>query len=158
LANAFGLLLLTAGSAMFVMGDEAGRTQHGHDNPYDIDSELTWFDWERAAEWSGLRDIAARLIRLRRRADFSSVACFGASGPPDTHHDSRSLGWRAGDIAVIANMWWDRVEFDLGASLPDHECWAVVLCTAGECDVRGGTCSVPARSMVVLEHRSEELP
>ncbi|MGD9995716.1 MAG: alpha-amylase family glycosyl hydrolase [Ilumatobacteraceae bacterium] len=156
LANAFALLLLSAGSAMFVMGDEAGRTQHGHDNPYDVDSELTWFDWERAAEWAGLHDTVRRLIELRRRADFTDVECFGAAGAPDTSPESRSLGWRAGDVTVLANMWWERVEFDLRPVLAPGECWQVALCTAGDAEFRDGSCRVPPRTMVVLERRGEE--
>jgi glycogen operon protein len=156
LANAFGLLLLSTGAAMFVMGDEVARTQHGHDNPYDVDSELTWFDWDRAEEWSSLRAVVRRLVELRRRADFSSVECFGAHGRPDTHHDSRSLGWRAGPVAVIANMWWERVEFDLRASLPTPDCWQMALSTVGDAALGDGRCEVPARSIVVLEQQHTE--
>ena len=31
---------------MFVAGDEVGRTQHGNNNAYCQDSELSWFDWD----------------------------------------------------------------------------------------------------------------
>ena len=30
---------------MLLMGDEVGRTQHGNNNAYCQDNELTWFDW-----------------------------------------------------------------------------------------------------------------
>ena len=78
LKNCFALLLLSAGTPMFVMGDEFARTQSGHDNPYDIDGELTWVDWERLDEWTELhdfvRDLCASAADIRR-------ATSGSTGP-----------------------------------------------------------------------------
>lgn len=147
LANAFCLLLLSAGSAMFVMGDEFARTQHGHDNPYDIDSELTWVDWARLAEWRGLRDIVVELLSLRRRADFGDVRCYGAHGPPDVGHESRSLAWLTGDVAVMANMWWQPLDFDI----PEPGPWRVALATGPGASMGEARVEVPARSVVVLQ-------
>ncbi len=45
LKNFFTVLLLSAGTPMWVMGDEFGRSQQGHDNPYDVDGPITWVDW-----------------------------------------------------------------------------------------------------------------
>ena len=56
LKNYFTMLLLSAGTPMFVMGDEFGRTQGGLDNPYNIDSEVTWVDWSRLETWAELHD------------------------------------------------------------------------------------------------------
>ena len=39
------VLFLSQGVPMFVAGDEIGRTQHGNNNAYCQDSELSWFDW-----------------------------------------------------------------------------------------------------------------
>jgi glycogen operon protein len=147
LANAFCLLLLSAGSAMFVMGDEFARTQMGHDNPYNIDSELTWVDWSRVQLWSELRDQVATLLSLRRRADFSDVRCYGALGPPDVGHESRSLAWFTGDLAVMANMWWEPLVFHV------HEpgSWRVAMATGPGAAMGDGHVEVPARSVVVLD-------
>src|SRR6476469_9410883 len=57
LKNYFTLLLLSAGAAMFVMGDEVGRTQGGNPNPYNIDGPVNYFDWDRAAAWGELHDV-----------------------------------------------------------------------------------------------------
>jgi isoamylase len=148
LSNAFCLLLLSAGPAMFVMGDEFARTQHGHDNPFDVDSDLTWVDWGRLDEWGWLRDLVVRLVGLRRRADFDDVRCYGTAGPPDLSHESRSLAWCAGDVMVMANMWWESLEFDVQEAGP----WHVALATAGS-SFDGHRVGVPARSVVVLERR-----
>ena len=56
-------LLASRGTPMLSMGDEAGRTQHGNNNAYAQDNELSWFDW--AGMDDRLVDFTARLIRLR---------------------------------------------------------------------------------------------
>ena len=58
-------LLCSQGVPMLLGGDELGRTQHGNNNAYCQDSELSWFDW--AATDPELLDFTRRLVRLRRR-------------------------------------------------------------------------------------------
>ncbi|GIW98568.1 MAG: glycogen debranching enzyme [Pirellulaceae bacterium] len=41
------LLMLSAGTPMFRMGDEFLQTQGGNNNPYNQDNEVTWLNWER---------------------------------------------------------------------------------------------------------------
>jgi isoamylase len=61
-------LLLSHGTPMLLAGDEYGRTQHGNNNAYCQDSELSWMDWGQALSSAGRAKQAfvARLIRLRR--------------------------------------------------------------------------------------------
>lgn len=159
LRNAFTVLLLSAGTAMFVMGDEFGRTQQGHDNPYDIDGPLSWVDWTRAAEWRGLTDTVRTLIAVRRRVARAlrrvGVRCYGVDGPPDLHHHSHSLAWATDGLYVMANMWWEPLTFVVHEQGP----WASVLSTvdgrahpwAGAPDEGGlSTVTVPPRSITVL--------
>ena len=56
------------GTPMLLAGDEFGRTQHGNNNAYCQDNEMSWLDWEIAATPSGtaLTAYIARLIALRR--------------------------------------------------------------------------------------------
>ena len=49
---------------MLLGGDEIGRTQHGNNNAYCQDNEITWFDWEHAD--AGLLAFAQGLIALRQ--------------------------------------------------------------------------------------------
>jgi glycogen operon protein len=53
---------------MLLAGDEFGRTQHGNNNAYCQDNEISWLDWKQAAtpEAQTLADYVARLARLRR--------------------------------------------------------------------------------------------
>jgi isoamylase len=147
LANAFCLLLLSSGTAMFVMGDEFARTQRGDDNPYDIDSEITWVDWSRLDEWGELHDLVQRLVSLRGCADFDEVRCYGTSGQPDVRHESRSLAWCTGRLMVLANMWWEPLRFDVHEPGP----WRVALATSSGSAFDGDRVEVPARTVVVLE-------
>lgn len=43
--NAVAILLVSQGVPMLLMGDEMGRTQHGNNNGYCHDTELTYLDW-----------------------------------------------------------------------------------------------------------------
>ncbi|MGQ0468016.1 MAG: glycogen debranching protein GlgX, partial [Sporichthyaceae bacterium] len=48
--NYLATLLLSAGVPMLLGGDEFGRTQHGNNNAYCQDSEISWFDWDNLDE------------------------------------------------------------------------------------------------------------
>lgn len=58
-------LLLAKGTPMLLAGDEFGHSQHGNNNAYCQDNELTWLNWEEAHE--GLMTFTAALIHLRQR-------------------------------------------------------------------------------------------
>jgi isoamylase len=55
--NAIAMLLVSQGVPMLLMGDEVGRTQHGNNNAYCQDNELSWLDWT-------LRESHADLFRF----------------------------------------------------------------------------------------------
>ena len=60
-------LLFSHGTPMLLGGDEFGRTQHGNNNAYCQDNELSWIDWGLASTGAGIvmQRFVARLIRLR---------------------------------------------------------------------------------------------
>ncbi len=62
-------LLLSHGTPMLLGGDEFGRTQHGNNNAYCQDSEISWFDWAAAEtpEARALADFTARVVARRAR-------------------------------------------------------------------------------------------
>lgn len=62
--NFLATLLLSQGVPMIAHGDELGRTQHGNNNGYAQDNELTWVDWEAADR--PLVEFTAAVARLRR--------------------------------------------------------------------------------------------
>jgi isoamylase len=62
--NLLATLLLSQGVPMLLHGDELGRTQHGNNNGYAQDSEISWVHWDKADRT--LLEYAGALIRLRR--------------------------------------------------------------------------------------------
>lgn len=63
--NLLATLLLSSGVPMITAGDEFGRTQHGNNNAYCHDSELTWLPYQRDQWQDDLLEHARRLITLR---------------------------------------------------------------------------------------------
>jgi isoamylase len=62
--NFLATLFLSQGTPMLLGGDEMGRTQHGNNNAWCQDNEISWYDWERIDE--RVLAFARRLIALRR--------------------------------------------------------------------------------------------
>ena len=63
--NFLATLLLSQGTPMLQAGDEYGRTQHGNNNAYCQDNEISWFNWE-GVEDSPLVFFTRQLTTLRR--------------------------------------------------------------------------------------------
>ncbi|RYY76167.1 MAG: glycogen debranching enzyme GlgX [Gammaproteobacteria bacterium] len=64
--NLLSTLLLSQGTPMLVAGDEYGRSQHGNNNVYCQDNELSWLDWNWDDEAKGLVEFTKKLTSLRR--------------------------------------------------------------------------------------------
>ncbi len=62
--NFLATLLLSQGVPMMSHGDELGRTQHGNNNGYCQDNELTWIDWNLSNDDQQLLDFTKRIVRL----------------------------------------------------------------------------------------------
>ena len=163
--NAMALLLLSHGTPMFVLGDEFGHTQGGNNNPYNQDNKTSWVDWERRNEFVDHEDFVRRLILLRAQHPVlwqaeswgSDVEWFGADGPPDVASHSRSLAWHVDGLYVMANMWWEPLEFQVQAPGP----WQVAVDTSRpvgfleDGGLAGASVEVAARSIVVLTTRPQ---
>lgn len=63
-------LILSHGTPMLLAGDEFGNSQHGNNNAYCQDNELSWLNWN--ATLTELRDYTQSLLTLRREMDFLS--------------------------------------------------------------------------------------
>ncbi len=69
-----GTLLLSMGTPMLQAGDEFGRTQHGNNNAYCQDNEISWVDWSWMQtppdSWQHRRfEAIRRLVHVRRHLD-----------------------------------------------------------------------------------------
>jgi isoamylase len=160
LRNAWTLLMLSHGTPMFVAGDEFARTQHGNNNPYNQDNATSWIDWTHREQWIGLEAFVTRLVAFRAQHSMltqddwwgRNVEWFGVSGGPDLAPHSRSLAWHLPGLYVMANMWWEPLDFAVQAPGP----WWRAIDTADESGfgedstVVEGAVRVGPRSIVVL--------
>jgi glycogen operon protein len=85
-------LLLSQGVPMLLGGDEFGRTQHGNNNAYCHDSELSWFDWTLAESNADLVQFTRQLTAIRRaHPAFRRPRFF--QGRPLHGTDVADIGW-----------------------------------------------------------------
>ncbi len=94
--NFLTTMLLSQGTPMLVMGDECGRTQHGNNNGYNQDSEISWMNWHWNETQQALYEFTSQLTTLRheipllsRRRFFGNeqVAYLRPDGGEMTHDD-----------------------------------------------------------------------
>ena len=103
--NFLATLMLSEGVPLLLGGDEFGRSQGGNNNAYCQDNELTWFDWDAAAQHKDLIDFTARLCHLReehpvfRRHQFFTGAPAHKSGRDD-------LDWYRPDGSAMTPEDW----------------------------------------------------
>jgi glycogen operon protein len=98
-------LLLSQGVPMLLGGDEMGRTQHGNNNAYCQDNEISWYDWE--AQDAELLEYTRTLIGLRSRHPvFRRRRWFeGRSVRGSLHHD---IAWYKPDGHEMTPDDWQR--------------------------------------------------
>jgi glycogen operon protein len=88
--NFLATLLLSQGVPMLAGGDEIGRTQHGNNNAYCQDNELSWYDWDKAD--TALLKFTQDLIKLRTEHPvFTRRRWF--QGRPIRGHEVSDIGW-----------------------------------------------------------------
>jgi len=63
--NLLATLLLSQGVPMLSMGAEMRRTQHGNNNAYCQDNELSWMDWSLRDEHRSLGEFVSNLLAVR---------------------------------------------------------------------------------------------
>lgn len=65
--NFIATLLLSQGVPMLLAGDEFARTQHGNNNAYCQDDEISWVDWSLIKQRGELIRFVQRVIAIRRQ-------------------------------------------------------------------------------------------
>ncbi|GCF07968.1 glycogen debranching protein GlgX [Dictyobacter arantiisoli] len=152
--NFITLLMISQGVPMFVYGDEVQRTQHGNNNAYCQDNELSWFDWNLVDKNQDMFRFFKWIIAFRKQhsllrrnnffegkvnqrglADISWHGC-SLNHPGWQDPESRVLAVTMGSIAeesseddadihVMFNMDWEDLEFDVPL-LTDRSWYRVV--------------------------------
>jgi glycogen operon protein len=117
--NFLATLFLSQGVPMLLAGDERCRTQHGNNNAYCQDNELSWLDWSLDERRASLLEFTQRLIRLRqehpvfRRSRFLEGVA-ETSGLPDVY-------WFRPDGRRMTRRDWDSGPPRLGVFLNGAE-------------------------------------
>ncbi len=74
--NMLATLFLSRGIPMLLGGDEFGRTQHGNNNAYCQDNEVSWFDWSLSDKNRELVQFVQGMIAFRKRNKVLSLELF----------------------------------------------------------------------------------
>ena len=122
--NALTMLLTSRGTPMLLMGDEFGRSQHGNNNAYCLDSPISWVDWSLLQTNAKLHDYVSALIHFRHAHPALRVNRFDAGGsalfPSCSFHGSNA--WQpdwSDHSCQLAWMMSVDVASDHGPSQPD---------------------------------------
>jgi glycogen operon protein len=137
--NLLTINLLAMGVPMLLMGDEVRRTQHGNNNAYCQDNQISWFDWRLLDQHADIRRFVKELIRFRLslpvREDQSlslsemihraQVQWHGIKlNQPDHGPNSRSVAFtvqgRHKQFHIIFNAFWEPLRFELPPLLHNH--------------------------------------
>jgi len=86
-------LFFSQGIPMLLAGDELGRTQHGNNNSYCQDNEISWVDWDAAAKHSDLIEFVATLSALRRAHPVLRRRRFFSGQTGDSGDGQRDIIW-----------------------------------------------------------------
>ena len=89
--NFIATLLLSQGVPMLLAGDERSRTQHGNNNGYCQDNELSWIDWRLDEPRRPCSSSRGGLIALRRE-----------------HPVFRRTTFSRRDGSALPDVWWFR--------------------------------------------------
>jgi glycogen operon protein len=150
--NFLTLTFLAAGTPMLLMGDEARRTQHGNNNAYCQDSDLSWFDWSLVEQHADVHRFVKLLMTFRRRRDVvlekasmslnellqrARIAWHGvALADPDWTDHSHSIAFTIETLRgtfqlhVVLNAYWHRLTFELPAIADRSKPWRRCIDTA----------------------------
>jgi isoamylase len=97
-------LLLSQGVPMLLGGDEFGRSQHGNNNAYCQDNELSWFRWDEVD--ADLLTFSRALLRLRRdHPIFRRRRWF--QGQPLHGTETTDIGWLTPEGVEMDDDDWD---------------------------------------------------
>jgi isoamylase len=133
--NFLAVTMLSAGMPMFLMGDEARRTQYGNNNAYCQDNETSWFDWTLLARHGDVHRFVTELNARRVFRDLepegervcltqllrgATLSWHGVKlGQPDWGESSHSIAFTV-EIRrekmlfhSIFNAYWEALDFEL---------------------------------------------
>jgi isoamylase len=149
--NFFTITMFSLGVPMMLMGDEVRRTQHGNNNAYCQDNEISWFDWSSLSRHADVHRFVKLLIERRlmrdmeherQRVSLNQMLCKARSawhgvklGQPDWGSYSHTVAFSADlpgnelTLHLILNAYWEPLDFEL-PKLADGRLWRRWIDTA----------------------------
>ena len=110
-------LFLSQGVPMMLGGDEMGRTQHGNNNAYCQDNEVSWYDWE--SQDAELTHYVGQVIAFRKAHPTLSRHRFLNGGPAGSA-DEQAIWWHPDGRPMRAHDWSHNTPLALGLILPGN--------------------------------------
>ena len=123
--NLMATMLLSQGVPMILHGDEFGRTQHGNNNAYCQDNEVSWVDWSLLETNSELVEFTAALARFRKAHPVFRRRRFFAGRPIRKGEELRDIAWFTPSGEEMTEQNWEDdfgkciVIFLNGEGIPD---------------------------------------
>lgn len=106
--NLLTTLLLSQGTPMLLHGDELNRTQHGNNNVYCQDNELSWINWDAAQKDADAADFHAytrHILKLRRKHPiFRQNNFFTGKNVPAENPSTELLQHHAGTEPILDTL------------------------------------------------------
>jgi isoamylase len=126
--NMLATVMFSQGVRMILAGDEFGRSQHGNNNAYCQDNEISWLDWNIGEKELEMFEFTRELIEIMqtnpvlRRRHFFSGHTNPAHGEPD-------VVWMRGDGQEMTEDDWEDGGHTLAMLMPGR--------SGDEVDARG---------------------
>ena len=105
--NIMATLMLSQGTPMIAHGDEIGRTQHGNNNVYCQDSELSWMEWSLVDKNSDLLSFTRKAAALRKNHPVFRRRRFFDGRPIRSADQVRDIAWLTPAGEVMTSEDWD---------------------------------------------------
>lgn len=178
-------LLLAQGTPMICAGDEIGKTQHGNNNAYCQDNEISWLDWQHADQ--EFQNFVSKVLALRRNEALLRFDEWFSHGHPQK--DEPIIHWlRTDGTGMQLHDWHDTHHHAFTCHLLERQtdtastekqglmalnptseavnlvlpvgAWQILLDTSEELSLNSSfsdQLSLPAHSMLILHLRNQTL-
>jgi isoamylase len=105
--NLLATLALSVGTPMFLAGDEQARTQHGNNNAWCQDNELSWVSWQHSESQESLIQFTRQLLTLRASQPVLQRRNFFSGSHLDDSHFEDVVWFHASGEQLNAAHWND---------------------------------------------------
>ncbi len=144
--NAYAILLLSHGVPMLLAGNEFLHSQHGNNNGYCQDNELSWLNWEQSLENADIVRFVREMILFRKRHACLMRRMF-LTGRPRAGHSLPDIVWHGAEPGQAPD-WHDpelRVLAYTLAAEAEHEPHLFVVLNMSEAPYRAHLPVLPGR-------------